>query len=64
MIFCVRCKTDKPDHEYYTSIARSWCKHCRIEYSKARYFALSPAEKKDRIRVTVLKRRFKQEQVA
>jgi hypothetical protein len=61
VIFCVRCETNKPDSEYYTSIARSWCKSCRITYSKARYALLSPANKKDLIRVTKLKRKFRQE---
>lgn len=59
LIFCCRCGTNKPASEYYTSINRSWCKPCRVEYSKAKYAALPPAEKADLLRITAVKRRMR-----
>ena len=59
MIYCARCETYKPESEYYASINRSWCKPCRVEYSKAKYANLSPEERADLLRVTAEKRRIR-----
>ena len=63
MIYCARCETYKPESEYYASINRSWCKPCRVEYSKAKYANLSPEEKADLLRVTAEKRRIRNQRL-
>ena len=64
MIYCARCETYKPESEYYASINRSWCKPCRVEYSKAKYANLSPEEKADLLRVTAEKRRIRNQRLS
>jgi len=64
LIFCARCETSKPESAFYSSINRSWCKACRVEYSKAKYAALTPDEKADLLRISVEKRRHRNKRIA
>jgi len=63
LIFCARCETHKPASEYYSSVNRSWCKPCRIEYGKAKYAALPPDEKAQLLRVSAEKRRHRNKRI-
>lgn len=57
LILCVRCGVSKPRSAYYDTIATSWCIPCRRAYSGSRYAALTPEQRKEANRVSVIKRR-------